>query len=223
MEEITVLVACTEPLLVSGLATTIGKDRGLTLVAETSDRKSTVPLIGKFKPRAAIVDIDCLTPQVSETFDQIRRVSKKTAVIVLLRETWSSQLSRCIEAGAEGYLSTRVNPQEVIETIYGVCAGETVVKLRYSRETIQRFRQRLSAEGDRKDQPAGQRELQVLKLAAKGLSNKRIAETLYISQRTVQSHLSAIFDKLGTTSRIQAILKAREKGWLADEDLISEE
>jgi DNA-binding NarL/FixJ family response regulator len=84
----------------------------------------------------------------------------------------------------------------------------TIGKLRYSPETLQRFKQRLSTEDKQKEQSVGQRELQVLKLVAKGLTNKEIAETLFISQRTVQSHLTNIFNKLGTSSRIQAIFKA---------------
>ena len=125
-----------------------------------------------------------------------------------------------LEAGAAGYLLKDVDSQEVVDAVRAVYAGESVLHPVIARKVISRFRP--PAANAAKEKPAvelSERETEVLKLAAKGMSNNDIADELFINVRTVQGHLSSIFNKLSVGSRTEAIFQAVKRGWLSFEEL----
>jgi len=121
-----------------------------------------------------------------------------------------------LEAGADGYLLKNVRGHQLVDAIRDVCAGEMVLDPHVARKVVQWFS---SLSHGHRPEAAGdflsERELEVLRLAAKGMSNKEIAAELALSVRTVQSHLGRIFDKLGASSRTEAVLRALKEGWLS--------
>jgi NarL family two-component system response regulator LiaR len=113
-----------------------------------------------------------------------------------------------------------VRGQQLVDAIRDVCAGEVVLDPHVARKVVQWFSSlsrghRVESAGDY----LSERELEVLKLAAKGMSNKEIAAQLSLSVRTVQSHLGRIFDKLEVSSRTEAVLRALKEGWLSLEQI----
>jgi len=126
-----------------------------------------------------------------------------------------------LEAGAAGYLLKNVRGRDLVEAIRAVNAGESVLHPTIVRKIINRFAR---PPGELPEKPGPdqltERELEVLKLAAKGLSNKDIARHLGLSIRTVQAHLSTVFSKMQVGSRTEAVVQALQKGWLTLEDTL---
>jgi NarL family two-component system response regulator LiaR len=175
-----------------------------------------VRLVNQLKPNVAIIDIAMPNLNGIEAAKQIKRMQPGTAVLVLSAYDDDQYIYAVLEAGADGYLLKNVRGQQLVDAIRDVRAGEVVLDPRVARKVVQWFSSlsrghRVESAGDY----LSERELEVLKLAAKGMSNKEIAAQLALSVRTVQSHLGRIFDKLGVSSRTEAVLRALKEGWLS--------
>jgi NarL family two-component system response regulator LiaR len=143
-----------------------------------------------------------------------------TAVLVLTAYDNDQFVSALLEAGAAGYLLKNVKGRELIDAVRAVYAGESVLHPKIARKVLNRFATSSVKPGpDPVTNVLSERELEVLKLAAKGLSNRDIAKKLFLSVRTVQAHLGNIFTKLDIGSRTEAILYGLKKGWFSVEDL----
>jgi len=130
---------------------------------------------------------------------------------------YESYVLASLQAGATGYLLKKDSLSKLVSVVRLVNDGETVIS-----STTSKSLHRLIKGRDKKASSSGrlqQREIDVLKFAAKGLSNRDIAESLFISERTVQSHLANIFKKLDVGSRTEAVLLALKEGWLNLNDL----
>ena len=124
------------------------------------------------------------------------------------------------DAGAAGYLMKGARVSELIDAIRAVYAGESVLHPIIARRVIDRMKSLAPKFSELQEAEAlSGRELEVLKLTAKGISNKEIAEQLFLSQRTVQAHLGDIFNKLGVASRTEAVLYGLRRGWFTMKDL----
>ena len=124
---------------------------------------------------------------------------------------------RILEAGAAGYLLKDVRGSELVDAVRAVHAGESVLHPVIARKVLGRF-VRSRADGQAAPQ-LSERELEVLRLAARGQSNKEIGRVLGLSARTVQVHLTHIFTKLDVASRTEAVIYGLRHGWLRLEDL----
>ena len=156
-----------------------------------------------------------------EATKQIKAQHPAIAVLVLTAYDDDQYIFALLEAGAAGYLLKDVHASELIKAVRAVHAGESVLHPVVARKVINRFAQPV---GERVDESTfeqlTEREMQVLKLAAKGMTNQKIAQRLVISVRTVQVHLSNVFGKMGVGSRTEAVLYALRKGWITLEDTI---
>jgi DNA-binding NarL/FixJ family response regulator len=141
------------------------------------------------------------------------------AVLVLTAYDNDQYVFAFLEAGAAGYLLKDVHAEELVKALRAVSLGESVLHPAIARKVIDRFA-RLSGRRAPTDPPhqLTERELEVLQSAARGLSNREMALELSISVRTVQTHLSNIFSKMGVGSRIEAVIRALKEGWFALED-----
>jgi DNA-binding NarL/FixJ family response regulator len=157
-----------------------------------------------------------------EATRQIKAVAPGIAILVLTAYDSDQYIFAFLEAGAAGYLLKDVQVDELVEAIRAVHAGESMLHPAIARRVINRFAQ---PEKEAKtvhialDQLT-EREIEVLKLAAKGMSNRGIAEELIISDRTVQTHLTNIFNKMGVGSRTEAVVHALRRGWITLEDTL---
>jgi DNA-binding NarL/FixJ family response regulator len=214
---ISVFIAIMEPLLADGIANAIMASEDLQVVARPSNRRETITQIGKLQPRAAIIDFSLLEPAPFQAIRQIKQASPDVAIIILTSKTTPSCVLRSFEAGVAGYLLKKASASEVLSAIRSVCAGEAVADMHSITECLAQVTSEPSY--SRAGQHLGVRELEVLKLASKGLTNKEIAEKLFVSQRTVESHFNAIFGKLGVGSRTEAVLMAWRNNWITNEDV----
>jgi DNA-binding NarL/FixJ family response regulator len=139
----------------------------------------------------------------------VRSLAPGTAILALTAHDEEPYVLAMLEAGANGYLTKSARGREVVEAVRSVAAGDSIFSPDVAGHVVRR------ALGQ---SPTASlltpRELEILRAAARGLGNKQIAAELVLSPRTVQTHLTNIFAKLGVTSRTEAVLRAIREGWV---------
>ena len=219
--KVKVLVATTEPLLADGIASAIMVADNLEVVAKPKDRTELITLAPKLQPHVLIVDFALLEPDIFQAVREIKLSCPVMAILALVSKRSPPCLLLALRAGIAGYLPKKASRTEIVNAVRGVCSGEAVLDLESVRELIQSLGHVMESQGHlREMEGLTQKELEVLKLASKSLTNKKIAQKLCISERTVQSHFGTIFNKLGAASRTEAVLQAWRNGWITGEDLL---
>jgi len=219
MDKIRILLADDHALVREGTRKLLEREKDMEVVAEASDGITAVQLAIRQRPDVVIMDFAMPGLNGIEATRQIKAVDPGIAVLVLTAYDNEQYIFAFLEAGAAGYLLKDVHISELIKAIRAVHVGESILHPAIARKVINRFA--LSAADHGRGEPPGQltkREMEVLKLAAKGMSNREIALELCISVRTVQTHLSHVFDKMGVGSRIEAVLHGFRRGWFTLED-----
>ncbi|MDY6917156.1 MAG: response regulator transcription factor [Chloroflexota bacterium] len=216
-----ILIADDHPLLREAIRSAFEQHDDIEVLAEASDGDEAVSLCSKLKPDVVVMDI--VMPRLSgiEATKQIRKVSPGTAVLILTAYDDDRYVIGLLEAGAAGYLLKSARGQDLVEAVRTVRAGESVLHPTIIAKILKhRMHQNQTGAAERKiAEPLSERESEILKLAARGMSNKDIAAELFLSVRTVKAHLSNIFNKLGVASRTEAIVKGVREGWLTLDDL----
>lgn len=192
----------------------------MEVVGEAGDGEEAVNLATSLKPDVAIMDISMPKMDGIEATKLIKAACPSISVLALSAYDDDQFVFSLLEAGAAGYLLKSVRSRELVDAIRAVYSGESVLHPSIARKVLNRF---VSASGKPEGkEPSGMlsdREMEVLKLAAKGLSNQDIAEKLCLSIRTVQGHLGHIFNKLQVGSRTEAVVRGLKEGWVTLDDV----
>jgi NarL family two-component system response regulator LiaR len=218
MSKIKVLLAEDHVIVREGTREFVQREPDMEVVGEAGDGEEAVKLATKLKPDVVVMDIAMPKLNGIEATKQIKALLPSTAVLILTAYDYDQYIFALLEAGAAGYLLKGVQVREVIDAIRAVYAGESVLHPVVARRVIDRMVSPTKNETQAVE-PLSEREMEVLKLAATGISNKEIAQQLFLSPRTVQVHLGNIFNKLGVASRTEAILYGLKRGWFSLEDL----
>jgi DNA-binding NarL/FixJ family response regulator len=219
MSKIRVLLADDHVVLRQGTRELLEREGDLVVVAEAGDGEVAVRLAARERPDVAIMDISMPGLNGIEATRQIKAICPATAVLVLTAYDDDQYIFAVLEAGAAGYLLKDVYADELVKAIRAVHGGESVLHPAVARKVVNRFARPVDERRDVKGlEPLTERELEVLKAAAQGMSNREIAQELVLSIRTVQAHLTHIFNKMGVGSRTEAVLKALREGLLTLED-----
>jgi DNA-binding NarL/FixJ family response regulator len=215
MDPITVMLVEDHVLMREGTRELLDREEDIQVIAEAGDGEQAVWLANAQRPDVIIMDIAMPKLNGLEATRAIKAADPGCAVLVLTAYDDDQYVFAFLEAGAAGYLLKDVSIDELIKAIRAVYAGESVLHPAVARKVIDYFvgRKELQQVDLESDQLTA-REQEVLKLAAKGMTNREIASELSISPRTAQVHLSNIFAKLGVGSRTEAVLYALRKGWL---------
>lgn len=219
-DNITIMLADDHPLLRQALRSVLEKKPDFEIVAEASDGEEAVRLAVELVPNVVIMDIGMPKLNGLEATRQIKAKCPNIAILVLTVHDDSEHILSILEAGAAGYLTKSVFGDEVIHAVRGVVAGETVLSASISQQIIKHalrhITKPLSLDGV--EEITG-RELELLRLAATGMSNKDLAQKLDLSERTVKGYLAGIFSKLNVGSRTEAVITALRAGFFTLDDL----
>jgi NarL family two-component system response regulator LiaR len=221
MNKIKIMLVEDHVLVREGTREMLDREEDLYVVAEAGDGEQAVQLAVEHCPDIIIMDIAMPKLNGIEATKQIKSANPAISILVLTAYDDDQYVFAFLEAGAAGYLLKDVSTGDLIRAIRAVHAGESVLHPAVARKVLNYFARRPDGKGDEKSDPLEcltDREMEVLRLAGKGMTNREIATDLTISIRTVQVHLSNVFSKLGVGSRIEAVLCALRKGWLTLED-----
>jgi len=209
--KIRVLLADDHPLVRSGTRQLLEFEGDIQVVAEAEDGQQAKALVKLHQPDVAVLDIQMPGATGIEVARWIRTHSIDTGVLILTAYEDDPYVLAVLQAGANGYVLKTAPPEEVLRAVREVYEGKLVLdKAIASKLNAQNEEARDSAPIEQ----LTEREMEVLKLAGRGYTNKAIAVQLGISDRTVQGHLAHIFAKLQATSRTQAVMRAVSLGWL---------
>jgi DNA-binding NarL/FixJ family response regulator len=214
VKKIRILVADDHTLVRDGLCQLLETQEDLEVVGRAEDGEVAVRLAKELLPDVAIIDVVMPKMNGIDAAKQIKKVNPTTAILIVSAHKYRHYVLACMKAGVSGYMLKDTPPGELSNAIRMVHAGKGVFDL----QATDKMLQDLVANKDK--EKLGTRELEVLKLAAKGMGNKEIGNELDISDHTVGSHLVNIFRKLGVQSRTEAILYALKEGWFTVDDLV---
>lgn len=215
---IRVLIADDHALVRDGTRELLDREDDIDVVGEAADGETAVERAVALAPDVVLMDIGMPVLNGVEATRRIKRELPGTAVLVLTVHDEDAYVFAVLEAGAAGYLLKDVPAEEVVRAVRAVTAGESVLHPSVTEKVLQRFR------GGGTAAPSGaldlsDRELEVLRTAASGRSNKEVAAELGISPRTVQEHLRNVFRKLDAASRTEAVITALRLGVIDLEQL----
>jgi len=216
---IRIILADDHAVVRQGTSELLRRESDLDVIAEAENGLQAVELAQSLKPDVVIMDIRM--PELSgiDATKQILETVPGVRVLVLTAHEDDQYLFSLLQAGASGYLLKTAPIDELIRAIHQVHEGRSHIDPSIVHKLVERFSERKGVstdpeEGIQTPETLTARELEVLHLLARGLNNRAIADTLVISDRTVQAHLTSIFSKMHVSSRLEAVMTAIRLGWL---------
>jgi DNA-binding NarL/FixJ family response regulator len=212
-ELVTVLIVDDEPLIRAGLRAIVDAEPDLTVVAEASDGAEVGPLVTRWRPDVVLMDVRMPGVDGIQATRLLSQRADRPRILVVTTFENDDYVYAALQAGAQGFLLKRSRPAEIVQAIRVLAHGESVVFPAAIRDLAAAFGER------RTDQLDGarlsEREADVLRLMAAGLSNAEIADELVLGQETVKTHVGNILAKLGVRDRTQAVIAAFESGFVS--------
>jgi len=210
-EKLAVLIADDHPLVREALHQALDGERDMEVVAEASDGEEAVKLASELKPDVVVMDI--IMPKLNgiEATGKIKEIAPDTAILILTAYDDDEYVLGLLDAGAAGYLLKSARGRDLVGAIRAIRSGESVLHPKIIAKLLKRAIIAPDGEHKASDLLSG-RESEVLRLVALGMSNREIAERLFLSQRTIKAHLTNIFNKLNVASRSEAIVKGLQWG-----------
>lgn len=220
LRKIRVMLADDHPLLRQALREVLENQPDIEVIAEASDGEEAVRFATQLVPDAVIMDISMPNLNGLEATRRIKARCPAIGILVLTVHSDNEHILSILQAGAGGYLTKSVYGDEVVHALRALVYGETVLARSVSQEVFKyAFRHTMKPTRlDAYDQLSA-RELDVLNMAAKGISNKDIALRLSLSVRTVKAYLADIFLKLNVASRTEAVMVSLRRGIISVDDL----
>ncbi len=209
-EPIRLLVVDDHAIVREGLRWLIATEPGIDLVGEAADGVEAVRKARGLEPDVILMDLVMPRKDGIEAIAEIKAAQPEVRILVLTSFAEDEKVFPAIKAGALGYLLKDTSPQALLRAIRDVYAGTPSMHPIVARKLIQELQR--PSDLPLTEEPLTEREVEVLKLVARGLSNEDIAQRLYISERTARTHVSNILSKLHLANRTQAALYALREG-----------
>lgn len=221
MKKIRVVLADDHALVRQGVSRFLEESGDITVVAEAADGESALALVAEHQPDLAILDIRM--PKISGV-DVARRIKAEhpgVRILVLTAYDDDPYVFALIQSGVDGYILKTADSAQLIRAVRQVVEGEPALDPTVAKRLMKRVASgRITLRADEVVERPTDRELEVLRLAGKGLTNRAIGRELRISGRTVQGHLAKVYSKLHVGTRTEAVLKAIQEGWIAVDDTV---
>ena len=211
---IKLIVADDHALARGGLRAMLGAEDDLEVVGEAGDGGEAVDLALELRPDVVVMDIRMPKVDGIEATRRLRAHNGAPNVLVLTTFDLDEYVYEALRAGAGGFMLKDAAPSQLAEAVRTVAAGESLLAPAVTRRLVEKFVRRPPADAVREQEFADltDRELEVLTLIARGLSNAEIGEKLFLSEATVKTHVTRILAKLGLRDRVQAVVRAYESG-----------
>ena len=214
-DPIRVLVVDDHALFRRGLEIVLAQEDGIEVVGEAGDGAEAVEKTGNLLPDIVLMDIRMPRRGGIDACRAIKDVVPSARIIMLTISDEEADLYEAIKAGATGYLLKEISIEEVADAVRAVAGGQSLISPSMASKLLTEFASMIKKEDEKQQVPAPRltdRELEVLKLVARGLNNRDIAKQLFISENTVKNHVRNILEKLQLHSRMEAVVYAvREK------------
>ena len=210
-ERIRVLVADDHALYRRGLEMVLGQEDDIEIVGEASDGAEAIRRAEELLPDVVLMDIRMPRRSGIEACTAIKEIVPSTKIVILTISDEESDLYEAVRAGANGYLLKDVPGEEIADGIRAVAGGQSLISPSMASKLLSEFATMIKKSEERPQLPVPRltdRELQVLKLVARGMANKEIAVELFISENTVKNHVRNILEKLQLHSRMEAVVYA---------------
>jgi DNA-binding NarL/FixJ family response regulator len=212
-----VVIADDQPMMRAGFKAVLESTGDITVVAEAGTGEEAVRAVTELAPDVVLMDIRMPGMDGIEATRQLPR----HRVLILTTFGLDEYIIDALRAGASGFLLKDAPTEEVVAAVRAVAAGDAVLSAPVTRQLLDQIARRLPAAVSRQPSELDaltQREQEVLRMLASGLSNAEIAAALVVSEATVKSHVSALLGKLGLRDRVQAVIYAYETGLIAPAD-----
>jgi NarL family two-component system response regulator LiaR len=212
MEEksIRILIADDHPVVRRGLASLIHIKAGMELVGEAADGVEAIEMAHLLRPDVILLDLMMPRKDGLEAIEEIKQANPEARILVITSFAEDDKVFPAIKAGALGYLLKDSPPDMLIQAIHDVYQGQSSLHPAIARKLIRELNQ--PTELPPTEEPLTRREVEVLRLVARGLSNQEIADQLVVTEGTVRIHVSNILNKLHLANRTQAALYALQEG-----------
>lgn len=211
-KRIRVVLADDHAVVRKGIREYLQEDPAIQVIGEAGDGEQAVELVTREKPDVAVFDVQMPRLTGLEAASQVRTSSPNTRILILTAYDDDPYIFAAFRAGASGYLLKTTTPDELCQAVRSIAAGESALSPSVAKKLLNRATGKTTE--DESLEALSERELDVLRLAAKGQSNKQIATTLSISDRTVQGHLANIYSKLHVSTRTEAVILAVRSKWI---------
>ena len=210
--DIGVLVADDQSMVRAGFRMLLASEDGIEVVAEAGNGRDAVTEAARVRPTVILMDIRMPELDGLEATRRILAADPAARVLILTTFDLDEYVARALRAGASGFLLKDVRPPQLVDAIRVVAAGDALLAPTVTRRLLDRFARSLDAPPPPALDQLTDREREILKLVAEGLSNAEIADRLVVGESTVKTHVSAVLRKLGLRDRVQAVIAAYDAG-----------
>ncbi|MFY9393514.1 MAG: response regulator transcription factor [Halanaerobiales bacterium] len=201
-----VLVADDHDLVREGICKLLELYENIEIVGEAGDGIETVNMVRALSPELVLLDLNMPRMDGITTVGKIKEIAPEVKVLILTIHDGEEYIYEVAKAGAEGYVQKDIKPEELKDAIERLIKGERVFPPAIEEQVPE------ESNNPEQFEELSSREQEVLELLAKGMSNRSIAETLYISDKTVKNHVSNILKKLSVEDRTQAVIVSLKRG-----------
>ena len=202
--QIPVLLCDDHPLFLLGLKTFLEKQNGIKIIGEATDSETLLRLATRLQPQIIIMDMSTAKRDDFSILHQLSELCPDTKVIIIKGYCDPIDLLRSIRAGAQGYLFKSSDPMLILNAIATIRNGKPWIQREFTEQLFDVISDLSRAVTPPSIQTLSLREQEILRLVAEGLSNKEIANRLYLSVQTIKVYLTRIFRKLGVRNRVEA-------------------
>ncbi len=210
---VTVLLVDDEELVRTGLRMILGTEPGIDVVGEAADGQQALAAVVELEPDVVLLDLRMPVLDGIEATRRLLAHHARARVLILTTFDADRYVYDAMKAGASGFLLKDVRPEQLAEAVRTVAAGESLLAPAITRRLVEQFIRRPRPEGVPSElADLTERELEVFREMARGLTNAEIAEALFVSPRTVDNHVTNLLAKLGVRSSRAAVAEARRRG-----------
>jgi len=211
VDTIRVILADDHAVVRKGIRDFLTESTDIDVIAEASNGDEAIALIDQHRPDVAVLDIQMPKRSGIEVCRHIRAEQWPVGILILTAYDDDPYVLAVLQAGANGYVLKTADADELVRAVHDVHEGKSALDPNIARKLMTQLSSQAAA---RPVESLTAREMDVLKLAARGYTNKAIAAQLSISDRTVQGHLANIFSKLHVATRTEAVMRAVSLGWI---------